>query len=227
MIKVDKHTRKVLIDLHKNKNVSLEGNILKVIDPDGDEEFAAYIKDSIDKDKDNRRRRLEITKQVQSQNKELYRSQKENDRVNRQLTKALDEAEESKQSAIKAKDEAIKAKDEAEASKIEALHQKRKADKARVEAENAKTVAENDLELLQKKTQFELIGTIVRVALWVILGVGVVTTLIYILALATNLDTTVIGSTWSNIIGILLTNAFSIVGTIMGVKYASGKNGEE
>jgi len=34
-------------------------------------------------------------------------------------------------------------------------------------------------------------------------------------------DTTVIGSTWSNIIGILLTNAFSIIGTIMGVKYAS------
>jgi Fe2+ transport system protein B len=227
MIKVDKHTRKVLLDLYKKKNVYLEGNILKIIDPDDDEEFESYIKESVEKDKSNRRKRLEMTKKLQAQNKELISSQKENDRVNRQLTKALDEAEESKQSAITAKDQAIKSKDEAEASKIEALHQKRKAEKARVEAENAKKVAENDLELLQKKTQFELMGTIVRVALWVILGVGVVTTLIYILALATNLDTTVIGSTWSNIIGILLTNAFSIVGTIMGVKYASGKNGEE
>ncbi len=83
------------------------------------------------------------------------------------------------------------------------------------------------MEFLQKRTQFELMGTIVKVALWVILGVGVVTTVIYMFALATGIDTTVIGSTWSNIIGILLTNAFSIVGTIMGVKYASGKNGEE
>ena len=30
-----------------------------------------------------------------------------------------------------------------------------------------------------------------------------------------------IGSTWSNMLSILLTNAFSIVGTLMGVKYAS------
>jgi hypothetical protein len=227
MIKVDKHTKKVLLDLYESKNIYLEGNILKVIDPDDDKDFEEYIKESIEKDKSNRRRRLEMTKTLQNQNKELTKSQKENDRVNRQLTKALDEAEESKQSAIKAKDQAIKSKDDAEASKIEALHQKRKAEKARIESENAKIEAENDLVLLQKKTQFQLIGTIVRVALWVILGVGVVTTLVYIIALTTNLDTTVIGATWSNIIGILLTNAFSIVGTIMGVKYASGKNGEE
>ena len=32
-----------------------------------------------------------------------------------------------------------------------------------------------------------------------------------------------ISLTWSNIIGILLTNAFSIVGTIMEVKYESEK----
>jgi hypothetical protein len=30
-----------------------------------------------------------------------------------------------------------------------------------------------------------------------------------------------IGPAWSNMFGILLTNAFSIVGTIMGVKYAT------
>ena len=32
-----------------------------------------------------------------------------------------------------------------------------------------------------------------------------------------------IGSVWGNMFGILLTNAFSIIGTIMGVKYASEK----
>ena len=87
-------------------------------------------------------------------------------------------------------------------------------------------MALNDLELEQKKTQFELIGTIVKVALWIILGVGVTTTLIYVFALMSGADTTNIFTTWSNIIGILLTNAFSIVGTIMGVKYASEKKSE-
>jgi len=43
----------------------------------------------------------------------------------------------------------------------------------------------------------------------------------YGIAMATGKDTQIIGSTWSNMFGILLTNAFSIVGTIMGVKYAS------
>ena len=95
---------------------------------------------------------------------------------------------------------------------------------ARLEAEKAKENAENDLDIMQKKTQFELIGTIVKVSLFVILGVGVTTTGMYAMAIMSGVDTSVIGSTWSNIIGILLTNAFSIIGTIMGVKYASEKN---
>jgi hypothetical protein len=41
------------------------------------------------------------------------------------------------------------------------------------------------------------------------------------ISLFMNKDTQIIGSTWSNMFGILLTNAFSIIGTIMGVKYAS------
>jgi hypothetical protein len=45
-------------------------------------------------------------------------------------------------------------------------------------------------------------------------------------AIFMNKETQVIGSTWSNMFGILLTNAFSIVGTIMGVKYASDKKQE-
>ena len=40
-------------------------------------------------------------------------------------------------------------------------------------------------------------------------------------ALVKGLDTVLLGSTWSNMFSILLTNSFSIIGTIMGVKYAS------
>lgn len=101
---------------------------------------------------------------------------------------------------------------------------------ALAEAESAKTEAEKlrddvmeDLELLQQKTQFELVGTIVRIALIIIVGVGILTTIMYGLAIVTDQDTQIIGSTWSNMFGILLTNAFSIVGTIMGVKYATEK----
>jgi len=57
-----------------------------------------------------------------------------------------------------------------------------------------------------------------------IVGVGIITSLMYGVSLMVGSDTQIIGSTWSNMFGILLTNAFSIVGTIMGVKYASEKN---
>jgi hypothetical protein len=72
-----------------------------------------------------------------------------------------------------------------------------------------------------------LIGTIVKVALVVIMSVGIITTIMYGIAMFTGKDTQIIGSTWSNMFGILLTNAFSIVGTIMGVKYASENKNKE
>ena len=67
----------------------------------------------------------------------------------------------------------------------------------------------------------ELIKIIVKCALAVIVGVGIVTTILYWVAIVTNQDTQIIGSTWSNMFSVLLTNAFSIVGTIMGIKYAT------
>jgi methyl-accepting chemotaxis protein len=84
-----------------------------------------------------------------------------------------------------------------------------------------KDAALNDLDVMMKKSQSELIKTIVKVALAVIVGVGVVTTALYWMAIITNQDTQIIGSTWSNMFSVLLTNAFSIVGTIMGIKYAT------
>jgi hypothetical protein len=84
-----------------------------------------------------------------------------------------------------------------------------------------KNAALNDLDVMIKKSQSELIKVIVKVALSVIIGVGVVTTILYWMAILMEKDTQIIGSTWSNMFSVLLTNAFSIVGTMMGIKYAT------
>ena len=221
MIKIDKNTKSQLLALHKAKKISLEGNILKVIDPDGDPEFEKYIQESTEKDKELRRKRLDVTRQVQSQNTDLIKSKKENERVNKQLTRALEEAEESNRAMLIAKQEAELSLEEAQKARFEAEKARIEAEKARQEAEQAKNSAVNDLELMQKKTQFELIGNIVRVALWVILGVGITVTLVYVVSLFAGFNTDVIGSSWVNIMSILLTNAFSIIGTLMGMKTAN------
>lgn len=196
-MKINKATRDFILKIYKDNRISLEGNILKVIDADEDDlEFKSYLENSIEKDKSSRKRRLDITKQVQNQNKDLLLSQEENHKLMEDLKIALANAEE---------------------SKLEAMS-------AMKSAEAAKELALTDLDVLQKKTQTELIGTIVKVALWVIIGVGLATTIMYAFAILQGTDTQIIGSAWSNMFGILLTNAFSIVGTIMGVKYASEKN---
>jgi hypothetical protein len=200
MMKVDKAIRDFLLNTQREKRVVLEGSILKLIEAeDGDIEFSAYLKDAIEKDKFTRKRRLEVTKQVQEQNTELLNWQKENQELMDNLKTALSEAESSR-----------------------AL-----AEESRLDAEKAKDVALNDLDVLQKRSQTELISTIVKVALAVIISVGFVTTAMYAIAMWTGKDTQIIGSTWSNMFGILLTNAFSIVGTIMGVKYASENNSNQ
>ena len=88
-------------------------------------------------------------------------------------------------------------------------------------AESVRDEALNSLEVIQKRTQFELVTIIVKIALAIVIGVGFLTTAIYMVALFSNKDTQLIGNTWSSLFGILLTNSFSIIGTIMGVKYAS------
>ena len=220
MIKIDKNTKSQLIELQKTKNISLEGNILKIIDSSDDPEFEKYISDSIGKDRENRKKRLEITKQIQSQNKNLIELNSENERINSEIKCSLAEMEESKSKIESQNSELIEWRGENERITQE-LH------KALVSAEEAKKLAENDLDILQKKTQFELISTIVRIALFVIVGVGLITTAVYMVALFSNKDTAIIGSTWSNMFGILLTNSFSIIGTIMGVKYAASSKKEE
>jgi hypothetical protein len=166
----------------KSKKVFLEGNFVKILKDSLHDDVVTYLKDCKERDTNARRKRLEVNKRVQSQNKELEEAAVVKGALVLELQNALDDAE-------KLRDEAVE-----------------------------------DLDILQKRTQFELIGLIVKVALVIIIGVGVLTTLMYIMALMANKDTTILGNAWSNLFGILLTNSFSIIGTIMGVKYATEKN---
>jgi len=195
-MKVTEEVKKMLLTFAKEKKIYLEGNILKILTAEEkDKEFAEYLETCKVKDSSARKKRLQVTKQVQKQNKELVAKEKQNDTLMQDLKVALEEAKRSEE----------------------------EAQTLREEAEQGKEQALEDLELMQKKTQFELVGTIVRIALAVIVGVGIITSIMYGLAIVSNYDTQIIGSTWSNMFGILLTNAFSIVGTIMGVKYATEK----
>lgn len=197
MIVVNQQTRDKLLELAKTKKIFIDGTILKILLAEkGDKEFEEYLTTCKQKDTESRRKRLEVTKQVQSQYKDLEQKQHENESLMRELQEAVN--------CAKASEE--------------------EANKLRVQAEQSMDKALQDLDLIQKRSQFELIGTIVRVALFVIIGVGVLTTVMYAIAMMSGVDTQIIGSTWSNMFGILLTNAFSIVGTIMGVKYATEKS---
>jgi hypothetical protein len=194
---VTKEVKDVLLTLAKKKRIYLEGNILKVLKAEkGDIEFQKYLDICKEKDTTARKKRLTVTKQVQSQNKALVAKQEENDALMEELQSALEEAKNAEWEAQKLREEAEKGKDK----------------------------AVEDLELMQKRSQFELIGQIVKVALWVILGVGVITTFLFAFTLVTGKENPILESTWSNLFGILLTNSFSIIGTIMGVKYATEKN---
>ena len=197
MIEVTEHTRNVLLEVAKTKKIYVEGNFLKLLKaPKGDKEFEDYLQLCKEKDISIRRKRLDVTKQDQQQNKELVAKQEENDTLMGELQSALEEAKNATW----------------------------EAEKLRAEAEKGMGKALEDLELMQKKTQFELIGKIVTVALWVILGVGLITTLLFAFTLVAGKENPILESTWSNLFGILLTNSFSIIGTIMGVKYATEKD---
>lgn len=182
MIKLSADSKRQLIEYCKTKGVCLEGNILKVIDTSGDPEWESYVKDAIEKDSEVRRKRLDMTKEVQTKNLELVKWKNENEKINLELKQALESTEKAKESVS------------------------------------------NDLDLLQKRTQYQLIETIVKVSLWIVCAVGVVTTVLFGISLFTGVDNKIIESSWSNMFGILLTNSFSIIGTIMGVKYASENN---
>lgn len=223
MIKFGKDVRKQLIQLAEQKKLFLEGNILKVINSEEDPEFVAYLQAASEKDKNGRKLRLDVTKQIQTQYRELQEKESQNEQLMSELQQTLTDMEQSATQIESQNAELLQWKEENERMSSELKQALEEAEKSKQEALRAKEAAENDLDLIQKRTQTELIGTIVKVALWIIVGVGLVTTLLYMVALMMKVDTTLIGNAWSNMFGILLTNSFSIIGTIMGVKYATEK----
>jgi hypothetical protein len=225
--KIIDEAKKQLIELFQSKNIGLEGNITKLIDSQGDEEFAAYLKQCTEKDVATRKKRLEMTKQVQTQNATLTKLNQDNERMMDELQNTLTSMEEQKSQIEAQNGELVAWKQENEKIGAELVEAMKQSEQARMIAENAKNEAENNLDMIQKKTQFELINNIVKVALYVIIGVGGITTGIYVYSMSIGMDTDIIGSTWSNMFGILLTNSFSIVGTILGVKYGTSPNKEE
>ena len=172
------------------------------------------------KDKEIRKKRLEITKQIQVQNKELSELNEANQNMMIELQDTIKNVEQSKNQIECQNSELMLWKTENEKISEELKEQMVKSEEMRMDAERAKENALNDLDVMQKKSQTELIGNIVRAALIVILSIGVIVTLMYVLSIIWGKETAVIGSTWSNITSILLTNSFSIIRTITGVKYA-------
>jgi len=187
-IKFSKTSSEQILEL-VNHNIRIEGNFLKVIDTSDNPDLEKYVKESIEKDIETRKKRLEITRQVQTQNKELVEWKEKNEQAQIDLKKALEES-----------------------------------NKAKAIAEKAKLNAEEDLDFIVKKNQNELVNKIVSTSLVVILGVGFITSILYFYTIVTGNENQIIESSWANMFSILLTNSFSIIGTIMGVKHMQSTN---
>jgi hypothetical protein len=186
--------RELLLKLANEKRIYLDGNLLKVLKSEtNDTEFSDYLQTCISRDHAARRKRLEVTKKVQKQNKDLEEASEKNLQLLADLEIALAESKQAEQYATD-----LQGKETI-----------------------AKQKALEDLDFLQKKAQFKMMGLIVKMALGIIIGVGVFTTGLYVYVIAAGVDSTIVESTWSNLFGILLTNSFSIIGTIMGVRYAN------
>lgn len=212
-IKLDEDAWASILVTGQTKNVYLSGSILHLIDDEGRQSYKLYLSKCLDLDDKKKKKRLQVNKKTQRVMKELTTTNKENLALAGKLQAALEEAETQKQ--------------EAEGLKIEADAMRTKAEEAQKAAEDAKDTAERELDTLQKKHQFELVGDIVNISLAVICGVGLITTGLYASAIYTgSTEVSTLGQAWSNMFGILLTNSFSIIGTIMGVKYASARSGD-
>jgi len=139
-IQLSSDTLKSLIELHKQHNILLEGNILKAIDLDtAPPEKLAYLKEALKRDTEQKRRQLSITEQVRRQNKEL-------ETVNEKLEKALKE----KNQALELVEQKIS----------ESIRDKYEADYARLNAER-----DLEIELKKSKNQSRGRATIIIIIL--------------------------------------------------------------
>jgi len=95
-VKFCRESRDALIKIGNSRDVWIEGNIIKLLD-DCDGEFSDYISTASEKDTEKRKKRLDITRQVQDQNKELQAKAQENDDLMTEIKDALKVAEDAKE----------------------------------------------------------------------------------------------------------------------------------
>lgn len=81
--------KRQLISISEDYKVFLEGSILKIINHEGDEAFKQYLDTAKRLDKGVRIKRLDITKQIQDQNKELKRVNDNVETLNTALRESL------------------------------------------------------------------------------------------------------------------------------------------
>lgn len=200
-----------LIRILKDRGVGIEGNILKIIETDSPA-FLAYVAEQKEEGRVAQKKRLQVNMDYQKQYKTLEEQAATNRTLSEDLQVALAEAQTAHEAAEKAKELAIQSRVEEETAKNTAL--------------TAKKDAEEELNAMQKKNHMELVEMIVRIALFTILGSGLITSTLYGIALWTGRDTTLVGNVWGNLLGITITNAFSIIGTIVGVQYSKSDKKE-
>ena len=94
-------TKKRLLEIWKEKGIYIEGNILKLINSEEDKKVDEYVKKATELQKAKQRKRLDVTKQVQTQNKQLKIASEDIEKANSKLEIALKTAENSKENALK------------------------------------------------------------------------------------------------------------------------------
>ena len=141
MIQLDETARKALVELYEKKSIGLEGNIIRLIDSSSDEEFKKYLDDCFTRDKEVRKKRLDITKQVQTKNRELSDLNDENKKMMEELQQTLKNVEDSKTQFEAQNRELVAWKGDNERIGKELVEQMKNAELARQEAENAKVYA--------------------------------------------------------------------------------------
>jgi hypothetical protein len=204
-----------LISAAAEKNVYIEGSLLRILDPEEKPECTQYLDEAVSKDRQKRETRLEVTKKAQEERRELGTAYDTNEELRKELEASLLRTE--------------TARGQAEQAREEADDHRKLAEEARHRAEQAKATAEGELDYMQKQTQFQLMHQIVSSAIYVVIGVGLITTGLYVFLILRGADSaqvTMMGNAWTNMFGILLTNSFSIIGTVMGVKYATENKGD-
>jgi hypothetical protein len=114
--------------------------------------------------------------------------------------------------------EALNQKSELERAhkKIKQQYELLKKEKAKVEDDVC--TLEKNLKVLREKNQLKLMNNVVNICLRIIIGIGLSCSIILVVMILFGKQSDLVESTWSQSILLMLSNSFSIIATIQGVK---------